>query len=517
MPAHSKLVLNIAVTDAGSTNCNSLVFSNYSAKLILPFAYKLKPGNQIKVEEIRAWLNSGDCPVADIFVTKTVDKTSVPRGGTANFTLTYENRGENEVRGIKISDMLAKIQQGYVFDVALSCNGASTVACPDWVSSANVRRYIGKTDYYEREWYLFENKLLDLPAHSKLVLNIAMKDAGSSNCEPAIFGNYRAEAVLPDKYLKRGVLAVSQVITNFAACSDISTVTRVVDAAGVSAGAPLVVEATVDNSGVSAEGVPVKMSFPRVGFLTTGRTASPERVAYGGAVCPSSWVYDAGSYSVSGVASVIPRGGYLSLRVHGRAGVVPPTNGSYRVTTTAPHPGDARPFLGTLNESHDTYSLSNTVVSLNGVFTVPGDAPRAGSVTVSGTVSCNSGAAYDASFSYRLNFADLRNGAWASRLLSDRVWRGSDCVVTVNKGAAPYGWGWVDSGPTVVRVSGVVDSPASVRVPLGMRYVAVAPPLPFTGGVGSDLVYAVGVGVLFVGVVFAGLRARARGRGRVSE
>ncbi|MBT1018393.1 hypothetical protein KJY77_06290 [Canibacter sp. lx-72] len=131
-----------------------------------------------------------------------------------------------------------------------------------------------------------------------------------------------------------------------------------------------------------------------------------------------------------------------------------------------------------------------------------------GFVSFTGSVVCNTDPRWNKDFSFDFGYAYLQ-GRRVSRLFSDQVWSGSDCVVTVYKGDTPAGWVWMDKTPVVLNQRNV-QAAGGVLVGLDVVRVLVnAPPLLFTGGVASDWVYLTGVGVLVASVV-AGLVVRRR-------
>ncbi|MBT1018735.1 LPXTG cell wall anchor domain-containing protein, partial [Canibacter sp. lx-72] len=113
-------------------------------------------------------------------------------------------------------------------------------------------------------------------------------------------------------------------------------------------------------------------------------------------------------------------------------------------------------------------------------------------------------------------YADLVNYAsWSAKVVDSRVWAGSNCTVTVRSVTAPDGWefkGVTMSEQKLTKVMG--DTRVEHEVRLQRKFMAVAPPLPLTGGVASDWLYLAGAGVFAAGVV-AGLVARRRLQARV--
>ncbi|MBT1018569.1 hypothetical protein KJY77_05420, partial [Canibacter sp. lx-72] len=85
------------------------------------------------------------------------------------------------------------------------------------------------------------------------------------------------------------------------------------------------------------------------------------------------------------------------------------------------------------------------------------------------------------------------------------VWAGSNCTVTVRNTTAPNGWEFKGATQSTYQLQQVTAN-ATVQhtVRLQRKFMAVAPPLPLTGGIATDWLYLTGAGVLVIGVV-AGL------------
>ncbi|MBT1035980.1 LPXTG cell wall anchor domain-containing protein, partial [Canibacter sp. lx-45] len=122
---------------------------------------------------------------------------------------------------------------------------------------------------------------------------------------------------------------------------------------------------------------------------------------------------------------------------------------------------------------------------------------------------------HNATFTYTLDYARLVNGAGAPQVIHKIVWAGSNCTVTVRNMTAPDGWEFTSQTPSVYQLQQVMmDETVQHTVRLQRKFMAVAPPLPLTGGIATDWLYLAGAGVLIVGVA-AGLVARRRLQARV--
>ncbi|MBT1018311.1 hypothetical protein KJY77_04050 [Canibacter sp. lx-72] len=279
----------------------------------------------------------------------------------------------------------------------------------------------------------------------------------------------------------------------------------------VKAGENVGVVSKINALGNEARNVPVTIQLPRDGFVATTATSKPDCQVTGGAACPTVWMYDKASHSLTGTIPLIPVDGSVTVTTSGVAGVFDSMSRNFAATTSVMY-NDANQANNTNTAS---LTVTNTKVSVSGVFKPVGDYPADGAVTVTSDVECVQPIKHKAFFTHTLNYADVANGSFPVKVLHEGVWKGSNCVVTIRKVTAPDGWEFTDSD---VFTSEFRNIAGSVRVEYSVavqrKFVAVAPPLPLTGGVASDWLYLTGAGVLIVGVV-AGLVARRRLQARV--
>ncbi|MBT1035499.1 hypothetical protein KJY78_03920 [Canibacter sp. lx-45] len=263
--------------------------------------------------------------------------------------------------------------------------------------------------------------------------------------------------------------------------------------------------------GNEARNVPVTIQLPRDGFAATTATSKPDCQVTGGAACPTVWMYDKASHSLTGTIPLIPVDGSVTVTTSGVAGVFDSMSRNFTATTSVMY-NDANQANNTNTAS---LTVTNTKVSVSGVFKPVGDYPADGAVTVTSDVECVRPIKHKAFFTHTLNYADVANGSFPVKVLHEGVWKGSNCVVTIRKVTAPDGWEFTDSD---VFTSQFRNIAGSVRVEYSVavqrKFAAVAPPLPLTGGIASDWLYLTGAGVLAVGVA-AGIVARRRLQARV--
>ncbi|MBT1035471.1 hypothetical protein KJY78_03780, partial [Canibacter sp. lx-45] len=280
----------------------------------------------------------------------------------------------------------------------------------------------------------------------------------------------------------------------------------------VAAGQPVQVISTIKASGNPALNVPVTIQLPKDGFVNTAATVNSACQATGrGAMCPARWVYNAASHTVTATIPQIPAGGSVKVTVTGKAGFFDANRRSFTATTSATFT-DANQNN---NTSRASFNVTNKRVTVSLVVRPEGERPASGVVTVTGSIDCVTPFQHNNTFTYRLNYARLVNGAGAPQVIHKIVWAGSNCTVTVRNTTAPDGWEFTSQTPSVYQLQQVMmDETVQHTVRLQRKFMAVAPPLPLTGGVASDWLYLTGAGVLIVGVA-AGIVARRRLQARV--
>ncbi|MBT1018799.1 hypothetical protein KJY77_06615 [Canibacter sp. lx-72] len=279
----------------------------------------------------------------------------------------------------------------------------------------------------------------------------------------------------------------------------------------VAAGQPVQVISTIKASGYEARNIPVTIQLPRGGFVNTAATVNSVCTTTGRATCPRQWVYNANSHTVTATIPVIPAGGSIKVTVVGRAGFFDADSRSFTATTSTTFK-DANQNN---NRSQASFNVTNKRVTVSLVVRSEGERPASGVVTVSGSINCVTPFQHNATFTYRLNYARLVNGAGAPQVIHRMLWAGSNCTVTVLNMTAPDGWEFTSQTPFAYQLQQVTAN-ATVQhtVRLQRKFMAVAPPLPLTGGVATDWLYLTGAGVLVIGVA-VGLVARRRLQARV--
>ncbi|MBT1035765.1 hypothetical protein KJY78_05330 [Canibacter sp. lx-45] len=270
----------------------------------------------------------------------------------------------------------------------------------------------------------------------------------------------------------------------------------------VAAGQQVQVISTIKASGNPALNVPVTIQLPKDGFVNTAATVNSACQATGrGAMCPARWVYNAASHTVTATIPRIPAGGSVTVTVTGEAGLFEANRRSFTATTSAAFT-DANQNN---NRSQASFNVTNKRVTVSLIVKPEGERPASGVVTVTGSINCVTPFQHNNTFTYTLNYARLVNGAGAPQVIHKIVWAGSNCTVTVRNTTAPNGWEFTSQTPFAYQLQQVMmDATVQHTVRLQRKFMAVAPPLPLTGGVASDWLYLTGAGVLVIGVA-AGL------------
>ncbi|MBT1034744.1 hypothetical protein KJY78_00015 [Canibacter sp. lx-45] len=266
----------------------------------------------------------------------------------------------------------------------------------------------------------------------------------------------------------------------------------------VAAGQPVRVISTITATGNQATNIPVTIQLPRDGFVNTAATVNSVCTTTGRATCPGQWVYNANGHTVTATIPRIPAGGSIKVTVTGKAGFFDANSRSFTATTSTTFT-DANQNN---NRSQASFNVTNKRVTVSLVVRPEGERPTTGVVTVSGSIDCVTPFQHNNTFTYRLNYAQLTNGAGASQVVDNKVWAGSNCTVTVLNMTAPDGWEFTSQTPSVYQLQQVMmDATVQHTVRLQRKFMAVAPPLPLTGGIATDWLYLTGAGVLVIGVV----------------
>lgn len=168
-------------------------------------------------------------------------------------------------------------------------------------------------------------------------------------------------------------------------------------------------------------------------------------------------------------------------------------------------------------QSEQTFTITSKQVTVNSKFVInankwQGNTP-ADRANITGTLDCAvNGHSKQVPFTYSLDPAG--NGQYYTRLISSKIEYGSDCVLTMNKQQPPKGWAWVTTDAyshsfKALQDTNTVDAPVEIT---RKRLNVTAPPLPYTGGVASDLIYILGVITLTTGATVTLLLKRYRTR-----
>ncbi|MBT1034876.1 hypothetical protein KJY78_00710 [Canibacter sp. lx-45] len=266
-----------------------------------------------------------------------------------------------------------------------------------------------------------------------------------------------------------------------AAASEVSVITAV-DKAEYLPGDPVTVTSTVKVTGSEAKRVNVQLFLPSKaeGFIHAGEKLKPSCTASNGAKCPTDdgWMYDETGFLTTVVDS-IPAGGSLVFTATGEAGLQSKLQSTERVLAGAVMLAeDAQDTVTENKEKKDdnysgtSFKVKEEQVSLTGVFDFTGSGSWTGEVKVSGTLTCavpgRDGDYITAPFTQV-----FQSPISSMRQLSQGVYRGSTCSVTVNKVEVPAGWK-LETGVPVMQTVRVTEAAAEVRV--GLRVVVDTPP-----------------------------------------
>ncbi|MBT1018785.1 hypothetical protein KJY77_06525 [Canibacter sp. lx-72] len=271
---------------------------------------------------------------------------------------------------------------------------------------------------------------------------------------------------------------------------DISTTTEVDNKMGYLPGDSVTITSTVSVTGNEAKSVSVYVFLPseEEGFIHTGEL-KPQCMATGKAKCPidDKWTYDDIIGYFTTVVDSIPAGGGLVFKITGQAGLQSKPQNTDRILTGAfatpvqdantmdqiVYPMNQDGDQGNSGYSGDSFKVREEKATVTGVFDLT-ESEESGtggvSVTVTGTLKCTvpgrDGDYINSQFTHVLQSP----GDNTKQQLSEGVYKGSTCTVTVDKVEVPADWEWA---PTTDPVRQRVTENTEVQVA-----VDALPPAP---------------------------------------
>ncbi|MBT1035958.1 hypothetical protein KJY78_06320, partial [Canibacter sp. lx-45] len=255
-------------------------------------------------------------------------------------------------------------------------------------------------------------------------------------------------------------------------------------------GDSVTITSTVSVTGNEAKSVSVYVFLPseEEGFIHTGEL-KPQCMATGKAKCPidDEWTYDDIIGYFTTVVDSIPAGGGLVFKITGQAGLQSKPQNTDRILTGAfatpvqdantmdqiVYPMNQDGDQGNSGYSGDSFKVREEKATVTGVFDLT-ESEESGtggvSVTVTGTLKCTvpgrDGDYINSQFTHVLQSP----GDNTKQQLSEGVYKGSTCTVTVDKVEVPADWEWA---PTTDPVRQRVTENTEVQVA-----VDALPPAP---------------------------------------
>ncbi|QIK62909.1 DUF11 domain-containing protein [Leucobacter viscericola] len=379
----------------------------------------------------------GECPPADLQVTKTQSSSTAMPGAPITYTVTYTNNGPNAAPHPTVSDYYywdSNLYTGLNFQ-AVSCTATGGVVCPALVPDGNFNQYNsifadGQVDNFPSGAsftvaYTLEPLVVNASSCSQSLTtlqgNAGINDYSRTVTDPNSSNNY----------------AYSTATTK---CADVS-VNKSVAPAAAQAGNPVAFTIRVANgSDVAVNDVAFSDPLP-TGFIFTSASCIPNSPA---STC-GAVTYDPLLRRVSSSISLIgPTQDYVTITVNGTAGTIP---GTYKNTATAfPTPG-VNDFVDPIiasNTSNVSLQVFNTASTIN--FTKELTGLPAGGVpvplTFTGAITCGSQGSKPWSVT-------LPAGERAIDALTQTFFDGESCTITEDPPPAlPAGFGY--AGPAVI-------------------------------------------------------------------
>lgn len=164
LPPYTSLTLSIPVTHTVACLTNGPVEGSNETAVS---SEVVKLGSSITEAAAQGTLTGPACPDATILISKTQDRQSVESGQVRTYTLTYENTGTTDIKGLKIQDSYAYEIDGSTVSYTVSCAADNTAPCPAWANGNN-RTLRGRSGSGE----FITSELADIPAGKKLVLSV---------------------------------------------------------------------------------------------------------------------------------------------------------------------------------------------------------------------------------------------------------------------------------------------------------------------------------------------------------
>lgn len=200
--AGEKLVVTISVTfNIDGCALDSSVEVENDARISAAEGYTMSGSYR---DTAYVTLSVPECDSADISIAKEQDQFETNNGDARTYTLTYTNNGTEAVTGINVEDHVsygAVPIGGATTDFIVTCDAASSAACPSWLAEPLVG-----DDVEGLEISIFDDKKIDLAAGATLTLNVGVtpnitgcSEAGKARVgnETTIFGPTESGQYLP--------------------------------------------------------------------------------------------------------------------------------------------------------------------------------------------------------------------------------------------------------------------------------------------------------------------------------
>lgn len=386
---------------------------------------------------------------AAVSVATTTDTTAAPFGQTVTFVTTLTNNGPDDLVGLHVDDHFHSLKVGAQNSLSLtgtqSCDMSAANPAPCPAGLVSPVPYTGTLNGSDLPvvW-----PTVDLPSGTSMRLTVSVSFA-TTHC--GTFELREVENVVAVTAPAGTTLAgtTNHVSPHVALgpCTDVA-IQVAISSPSPRPGDPLTTTMTVSNTATQAvSSIPFVLELPDRGGLAVDPSKVACAIGPAPVTCPADLTYDPAKRTITGTVADLVAGGRFTLRLEGRAGVVPAQK--YTVTASIRLPGNVVAGSSTIS-----YPIVNTRARITASFALQGGVGSR-ALVFSGTLSC----ALQGSVPFTVTIPAGQTRTTAT--LSSAMWLRDDCKASVTRiPRAPEGYLWESGGHAPAAVSSV----AGVRV-----------------------------------------------------
>lgn len=385
-------------------------------------------------------------------LTVDTDKEIVGLGEESVTTLTIENTGSNEIKGLNIFYNSFKLSEHLRNTYHVVCDPASTAACPSWVER------IGSQDKNKKVWHLIhENEpyandngnppRIDLGVNEKLVLkvhetNFAAYCQKTGLLEGDIYFGAK-DSLNSIVRFENGNDSIKKKVKLNLDCNDIATNTSVSNTRP-NVGDPIEVTSQISSAIGTAEGVQLKVVID--GGISFPEGVVPACEATGEATCPTDLKYDPDSGIVTGTIERLPQGQTVTLKMKGIVSSPLISKPAFLVTTTAVSPKEVEKVSSDSNRSSAAWenAIARYSLEMEQKVLVQNEDGTKSPFAVGSPLEFTGNIAQSEEDSIDANVTIPTGNNSVTSVVTTKIPEGSDITITVKRPVAPDGYKWVD-------------------------------------------------------------------------